>query len=76
MGAERGGHRAHQQVRAVRRHSSQRAEEHLVDGESAWLRLREGRTNLEELVRMLPYHAIVDFRQQCLWKHERLSLAV
>jgi type IV pilus assembly protein PilB len=43
---------------------------------SAWLRLREGRTNVEELVRMLPYQAIVDFRQQCLWKHERLSLAV
>jgi type IV pilus assembly protein PilB len=44
--------------------------------DSAWLRLREGRTNLEELVRMLPYQAVVDFRQQCLWKQERLSLAV
>lgn len=44
--------------------------------ESAWLRLRDGRTNLEELVRMLPYDAVVDFRQQALWKAKRLSVAV
>jgi type IV pilus assembly protein PilB len=44
--------------------------------ESAWLRLREGRTNLEELVRMLPYDVVVDFRQQALWKAKRLPVAV
>ena len=44
--------------------------------ESAWLRLRDGRTNLEELVRTLPYDAVVDFRQQALWKAKRLSVAV
>ena len=44
--------------------------------ESAWLLLRDGQTNLEELVRMMPYDAVVDFRQQALWKAKRLSVAV
>ena len=44
--------------------------------ESAWLLLRNGQTNLEELVRMMPYDAVVDFRQQALWKAKRLSVAV
>jgi len=42
----------------------------------AWLRMREGSTSLEELVRMLPYDAIVEFRQQCRWKEETVPIAV
>lgn len=44
--------------------------------ETAWLALRDGRTTLEELVRMLPYDAIVDFRQRRLWREESIALAV
>ena len=44
--------------------------------ENAWLRLREGHTSLEELVRMMPYDAIVDFRQQCHWKQDAVPVAV
>jgi type IV pilus assembly protein PilB len=44
--------------------------------ENALIRLRQGRTTLEELVRILPYHAIVDFRQQHLCSQEHLLLAV
>jgi type IV pilus assembly protein PilB len=44
--------------------------------DNAWLRMREGSTSLEELVRMLPYDAIVEFRQQCLWKQEAVPIAV
>jgi type IV pilus assembly protein PilB len=36
--------------------------------ENAWHLLREGRTSMEELVRMLPYEAIVDFRQRQPWR--------
>jgi type IV pilus assembly protein PilB len=31
--------------------------------EDAWQRLSEGRTNLEELIRMLPYNSVYQFRQ-------------
>ena len=44
--------------------------------ENAWLQLREGRTTLEELVRMLPYDAIVDFRQRRQWRDDSIALAV
>jgi type II secretory ATPase GspE/PulE/Tfp pilus assembly ATPase PilB-like protein len=44
--------------------------------ENAWLCLRNGSTNLEELVRMLPYDAIADFRQYSWWKHESVPIAV
>jgi type IV pilus assembly protein PilB len=44
--------------------------------ENAWLRLRQGRTTLEELARMLPYHAIVDFREQQLSSREQHLVAV
>ena len=36
--------------------------------DNAWHLLREGRTSLEELVRMLPYEAIVDFRLRQPWR--------
>jgi hypothetical protein len=32
--------------------------------ESAWQLIKEGQTNLEELIRMLPYQATVDFRHR------------
>jgi type IV pilus assembly protein PilB len=32
--------------------------------ENAWVRLSEGRTNLEELIRVVPYPVIYDFRQR------------
>ena len=44
--------------------------------ENALLRLRQGRTTLEELARMLPYHAIVDFREQHLSDQEHRLVAV
>ena len=44
--------------------------------ENAWLQLREGQTTLEELVRMLPYDAIVDFRQRRQWREEPILVAV
>jgi len=44
--------------------------------EHAWLRMREGSTSLEELVRMLPYEAIAEFRQQGRWLHEAVPVAV
>ena len=44
--------------------------------ENAWLQLREGQTTLEELVRMLPYDAIVDFRQRRQWRAEPILVAV
>jgi type IV pilus assembly protein PilB len=44
--------------------------------ETAWLQLREGQTTLEELVRMLPYEAVVDFRQRRLWREESVAVAV
>ena len=44
--------------------------------ENAWLQLREGRTTLEELVRMLPYDAIVDFRQRRQWRDDSIAVAV
>ena len=31
--------------------------------EDAWQRLAAGRTNLEELIRMLPYSSVYQFRQ-------------
>jgi type II secretory ATPase GspE/PulE/Tfp pilus assembly ATPase PilB-like protein len=43
--------------------------------ETAWLPLRDGRTTLEELVRMLPYEAIVDFRQRRQWRHDSIAMA-
>ena len=36
--------------------------------DNAWHLLREGRTSMEELVRMLPYEAIVDFRLRQPWR--------
>jgi len=44
--------------------------------DNAWLRMREGSTSLEELVRMLPYDAIVDFRQNSRWKQDPVPVAV
>jgi type II secretory ATPase GspE/PulE/Tfp pilus assembly ATPase PilB-like protein len=44
--------------------------------DNAWLRMREGSTSLEELVRMLPYEAIVELRQQCRWREETVPVAV
>ena len=44
--------------------------------ENAWIRLRQGQTTLEELARMLPYHAIVDFREQHLSSQEHRLVAV
>ena len=46
--------------------------------DSAWLLLRDGRTTLEELVRMLPYDVIADFRQRRPWRAdtEPIALAV
>lgn len=44
--------------------------------ETAWVPLRDGRTTLEELVRMLPYEAIVDFRQRRQWRDESIAMAV
>jgi len=44
--------------------------------ENAWLRLREGHTSLEGLVRMMPYDAIVDFGQQSHWKQDAVPVAV
>ncbi|HEY2434964.1 MAG TPA: GspE/PulE family protein [Vicinamibacterales bacterium] len=45
--------------------------------DSAWDLLRDGRTSLEELVRMLPYDAIADFRQRQPWRQdEPIALAV
>jgi type IV pilus assembly protein PilB len=44
--------------------------------ENAWLALREGRTTLEELVRMLPYDAIADFRQQRQRRDDSIAVAV
>jgi len=43
--------------------------------ENAWLRMRDGSTSLEELVRMLPYDAIAEFRQQCRWQQEAVPVA-
>ena len=39
--------------------------------ESAWLLLNKGQTNLEELIRMLPYQATVDFRHRRFGHQER-----
>jgi type II secretory ATPase GspE/PulE/Tfp pilus assembly ATPase PilB-like protein len=36
--------------------------------DNAWHLLREGRTSMEELVRMLPYEAIADFRHRQPWR--------
>jgi type IV pilus assembly protein PilB len=38
--------------------------------ENAWHLLREGRTSMEELVRMLPYEAIADFRLRQPWREK------
>ncbi len=39
--------------------------------ESAWLLLNNGQTNLEELIRMLPYQATLDFRHRRFGYQER-----
>jgi len=44
--------------------------------DNAWHLLREGRTSVEELVRMLPYDAIVDFRQRQPWRREANPIAL
>jgi type IV pilus assembly protein PilB len=44
--------------------------------ENAWHLLREGRTSMEELVRMLPYDAIADFRQRQPWRREVEQIAL
>jgi type IV pilus assembly protein PilB len=44
--------------------------------ESAWLLLRDGRTSLEELVRVLPYEVIADFRQRRPWRSESEPIAL
>ena len=56
---------------SARRHTMSMAEH-------AWHLLREGRTSMEELVRMLPYDAIADFRQRQPWRKEvgQIALAV
>jgi type II secretory ATPase GspE/PulE/Tfp pilus assembly ATPase PilB-like protein len=36
--------------------------------ESAWARMRIGETTLEELIRVLPYQAVTDFRQRYIEK--------
>jgi type IV pilus assembly protein PilB len=38
--------------------------------ESAWQLINEGHTNLEELIRMLPYQVTVDFRHRRFGHHE------
>ena len=44
--------------------------------DSAWQLLRDGRTTLEELVRMLPYEVIADFRQRRPWRAETEPIAL
>jgi type IV pilus assembly protein PilB len=44
--------------------------------ENAWQLLRDGRTSMEELVRMLPYDAIAEFRQQQPWRRDTGQIAL
>jgi type IV pilus assembly protein PilB len=44
--------------------------------DNAWQLLRDGRTSMEELVRMLPYDAIAEFRQRQPWHREVGQIAL
>ena len=44
--------------------------------ESAWQLIHEGHTNLEELIRMLPYQVTVDFRHRRFGNHEPLPMRI